>query len=174
MKNIVLKGNYISWPPLIRVTKKLDHIITFNESCIYDLGDPVEQYDFFKVIGLKPNYFSPRKNSAMLAGRWNKEKDRLELTPYFHNEEGDKIFDETFLYTMSREEVENEKSMRVTIYPERGGLSVTMSDIDVHPESQFKMWNIMKTSKWYWVINLWFGGTLPAPHKITINYKKIK
>lgn len=174
MKSTIFKGFHFSWPPLIRLTKKLDYIITFNGSCIYDLSDPVEQYDFFKVIGLKPNYFSPRKNSAMLAGRWNIVKDRLELTPYFHNEKGDKIFEETFLYTMSREEVQNKKSMRVTIYPENNGMSVTMSDVDGDPELGYKTWQFMKTSKWYWIINLWFGGTLPASQKITINYKKIK
>ena len=167
--SVIFKGFHFSWPPYIERVEELNYEITFNESCIYDHGD-IDQWDWNKLIGVKKNFFSPRKNSFMVGWRWNKEKDRLELTNYSHDENGEVFFNDKGIFYISRSELKDPVVISLEILNYKW-VRLVMQSKNHKSDDLFQRG--IKSYKG-WLIRNWYGGTKAAPHKITINYNKIK
>lgn len=170
MISTVFKGFHFSWPPYIERVEELNYEITFNESCIYDHGD-IDQWDWNKLIGVKKNFFSPRKNSFMVGWRWNLEKDRLELTLYKHDKDGKATYDDKGIFYISRKELKDPIYIDFRFNQSEILFSINSKNYNMSDQ------HISTTAAFFnkgWLIKNWFGGTKTAPHKITINYKKIK
>ena len=162
-----------SLPPYIeRVKDKLEYKITFNESCIYDHGD-IDQWDWNKLIGVKKNFFSPRKNSFMVGWRWNKEKDRLELTNYSHDVNGKAFYNDRGIFYISREELKDPIIVKLDLIKQM--LKLTIKSKHFAYGAEFRE-QLFKNSVGIigWVIRDWFGGTKLTPHKMTKEFIKIK
>ncbi len=168
----VFKGFHFSWPPYIERVESLNYEITFNESCIYDHGD-IDQWDWNKLIGVKKNFFSPRKNSFMVGWRWNKEKDRLELTSYSHYETGKANYNDRGIFYINRKELKDSINIKITLLNKWIRLEISSKHYKIDELVRVTIEDKNSFNKG-WLIKNWFGGTKSAPHKITINYKKIK
>lgn len=59
--------------------------LVFDQNATYDL-DKEDQGDWNKVFGLRFHLFSNRKNSLMVAHRWNKAAGVHEFTSYVHRD----------------------------------------------------------------------------------------
>lgn len=138
--------------------------VTFNESCIYNYGE-INQWDWNKLVGIKKSLFFPKKNSFMIGWRWNSDKDRLELTPYYHDGEGNNHFNDRGVFYVSREELKDP----ITIKIDTSGFNTSFS-------LNSRNYSYYSTSPCYiegggWLINPWWGGTKLPPHKSTIDFE---
>ena len=121
------------------------------------------QLDWNKLIGIKKNLFSPRKNSVMLGWRWNPIDNCLELCPYWHDENGGAHFDyEPFKVTP-------QQSKRIDLCFIDNKIQVMVWDnIDGHSG---KLWSLPDNA--YigtgWMISPWFGGQEKAHKEMTFN-----
>ena len=168
MVSIIFKGLHASFPPYFkRVKKEMKYEITFNESCVYDHGD-IDQFDWNKLIGIKKHFFSPRKNSFMIGWRWNTTRDRLELTPYYHDEAGKAHYNDRGIFYISKEEFNN--PVTVSFHMDASGtFNYSIRSINYSYLNELQLDGLGQ--KW-WLIKNWFGGQKTAPHKVTIDFKK--
>lgn len=170
-KKICLKGTQFFLPPTLKCTKKNVHYfnIRFTDSCKYVLMkngelDP-DQKDWLKLGGIS---YSPilksRKNSAMVAWRWNPKQQVIEFAFYWHLED----------------KVKHYKTANVTAVPGDSIQFIIKDYSDVaeiilfnNTDLQVESFDIsgIKTSKLKRVINPWFGGTAYAPHKVVLYFR---
>ena len=120
---------------------------------IYDL----DQWDWNKLIGIKKNFFQPRKNSVMVGWRYNPVNDCVEFVPYWHDENGGAHFDYEPLCIPSNE---LDEPLRIIF---------RKSYVDIDNAHRGKGWGLPDNA--YigtgWMINPWFGGQQKAQKKIT-------
>ncbi len=179
MKKIILKGFHFSFLPIIKRVERLSYEVTFDKSAMYDLGS-FDQFDWNKLIGVKANYFSPRKNSLMVGWRWNITKQCIQLTDYRHDSEGTALYNDNGILDIPLKDIS--KPFKIEIYEgfieeEKHGavigicLRIIANNSKTKVERKFfDLPTLLKSSKW-WVINSWFGGNRRAPQTIKIKIK---
>lgn len=142
------KGRHRSRPFRVKRLSRWTATYVFDASCAYNIG--AEQKDWNKLCGIKRRFFRPMRDSVMVAWRWN---DGIELIPYVHVAGGrDFYFDP------------------VKVYP---GEPVTVSiDLNTGVTIGGKFYSLPQTWVKGWFINAWFGGTCPAPHRMSIKETK--
>lgn len=173
MKKKVRKGRHWSFPPTIKRVKGLVvYDITFDESAMYKI-EGIDRLDWNKLIGIKANFFSPRKNSLMIAWRANAEKKQLELTFYYHGDDGEPQFEDVALFTIPYEDIG--KPIRVTFWRNKHTVNATIQTMDGETSiSRYKIIPKLRGSKGWWMFMHWMGGTTPAVQDVIINYKRRK
>ena len=88
----VEKGSHFSFPRTFKLLNKpsvLHWQIILNDNCNYiirEKGGSVsrDQFDWNKLCGVFYSLFNTRKEAAMIGWRYNIEKDKIELSPYYH------------------------------------------------------------------------------------------
>lgn len=96
-----------------------------------------------KLFGLKKRFFSPKKNSVMIA--WRHENDKLEVAPYIHRD-GDILILQSVVL--------DPKILNYFAIKQEG----------IYINSKFYDYPLWFKKGWY--INSWFGGVIPAPKDI--------
>jgi hypothetical protein len=138
---------------------------SFNENCIYDLGDS-DQSDINKLAGF--SRLLHHKDSARIGWRSVKVEgiDKIQLVTYCYSE-GVRIKEKHLIYVSPNEKFEAtledlETEWKFTIYTLNSNNSVTEKK--------------SKKSKLGYVLFPYFGGNKTAPHdmEITLNIKKLK
>ena len=187
MKHTIKKGNHYSSRSLVKLFNffrlrrstrpitesfffKLDQTAHYCEEDILK-GDCK---DWNKLVGVS---YSPKwdsmKNSVMLGWR-HTSKGGIEIQPYFHDNDGKAIHD---IFTPLSIKAGEEYLVALSY----DSLSLTpLIDITVDPHTLQKEWKLdysntikyhfqgVKKSKWYRVINTYFGGNRKAPQNIDI------
>ena len=141
------------------------------------------QLDWNKLIGIKKNLFSPRKNSVMLGWRWNPIDNCLELCPYWHDENGGNWYYEKYEDTLdegdifepvriSKNQLELIQSVQVDFFYVEDFPSVCISVVLQEPEGRIDLIDevyLLPNNAYIgtgWMISPWFGGQETALHKI--------
>ena len=144
--------------------------VMFDKSCEYPQlvlnGQPYNGFN--KAAGIAFNLLKPNDNAAMLGWRWNALTQLIELTPYF-NVDGDNVYDESNMLTCVPGDsvsvivtIEQTKLVSVIVRTTRGRIFKSV---------QFK--NTFGWTSIYHIVNIWFGGQLPAPQTVSANVTKI-
>lgn len=145
--------------------------IRFNNSCIYN-HQSRNQYDWNKLIGFFDGY-SPVSRSVRWGWRWSVDNGSIEVAPYVHH--NDQILlpsaDQWVLSVPLNEwirikiRLERCNNRYVFRYEQNGNVI----------EKTVGVGNLNGTYAGVCLTDLlYFGGTKPAPHQITIDYQNIK
>lgn len=124
--------------------------VIFNNSCKYDHGTD-DQLDWNKLVGIS-NFIDPRKNSLRIVWRYNKEDDLFEIGYYL---EKDKEFISGELQSIKSGEL---LEIRINCYN-------TYSLIETNKKLEMVDF---KQEPLTFRLNPYFGGNLPAPHKMNL------
>lgn len=149
-------------PGLFPRIKRVDAIARFTDSCKYIFENTKEQGDLNKLTGIK-YYMHATKISAMIAWRYNPNKDVFELFPYFHLGSAEKpegyievgkyrgFITPNPVYLVKAEE-EFQFSVET-----RNGQYIIQIGTWIGAVSHNRL------DKPHYRVNGWFGGTLPPP-----------
>lgn len=163
MKYIHPKGAHGSEPftPKIWI-RKVSGIFHFTPEAKYNLNS-IEQGDWNKMCGIGFNPLKPNQNAAMIAWRYNTNKQLFEVSPYFNVNSNIVRFD-------------NQPSKIIQLYPfERVEFTIDYWGVNFK-STDLKFWiqtpypTNLKSNYWTsFRIQPWFGGNKPAPNDIFLH-----
>lgn len=149
----IFKGWHFSFPWIPRIYWNKDDYnwnVIFTNSCKYDHGTN-DQLDWNKLVGIS-NHLNPRKDSLRIVWRYNKETDLFEIALYT---EKNKEFTAVEIASIKA----NEKlTINLKCY-------VTYALVEV--KDKLFMASFQKEPLTL-RLNPYFGGNLPAPHKMKL------
>lgn len=157
---IIPQGKHYSTPRIMEAlqSETLSFVAVFDESAIYDLHDPYLQSNKNKLYGFADCNSQHQENSARFAWQWF--NDHLEIWAYCYVN-GERI--EKFISIVDIN-TENEYKIQLT----KTSYIFTLNDVTEIVERG----NVCNTGVYY---KLWpyFGGSVPAPHKVSIKIKDL-
>jgi len=158
---LVRKGEYYSVPRVSETlqSQKLIFDARFNESAVYDLGDPAVQCNKNKLMGFCDCNSLVHENSARFAWQWN--NNRLEIYGYCYANgvRAEQFVGVAPLNEYSHYELEIKGNSYVFTLNNEAPVSMkrgTTSGVGFY----YKLWP-------------YFGGDIAAPHDVTIDIKAI-
>lgn len=137
--------------------KTLQKKVIFYPDCIYDLNDPANQKDINKAYGYTQSLFS-NANSGRLGWRWSIEKQKIEMMGYVHIDGRDIKEWEANLFICDI----NPGQVLDTFVSDIPGDKYLFRVNDSYLEVK------RKGSGTGYMEFPYFGGDIPAPHKINI------
>jgi hypothetical protein len=128
-----------------------------------------DQYDWNKLIGIKKNFFSPRKNSTMIGWRYNPITDCVEFVPYWHDENGGAHFDYK-VFRVPFSSIEAHISINIGISHSVWSVN---PQVDIRCGESSRQWLLPQNAYMGkgWLIANRFGGQQKAPKDITFEYE---
>jgi len=154
---ITYKGDHYSWPKPSESlqSQALTFEARFNESAIYNFGDPALQSNKNKLMGFCDCNSLPHENSARFAWQWF--EDRLEIFAYCYN---NGVREEKYVGVVNLN-VYNHFEIGITsrqyLFRLNNQPTVIMRRGTVCDQgAYFKLWP-------------YFGGHVPAPHNVIID-----
>lgn len=162
------KGQQYAWPPAIGIffnPKRMERIVTFNETARYDLPGTEDDEDVNKLFGF--GYFKGghHQDSARYGWYYDNYSGQVVICAYCYVN-GKRIIKELCAAAMDKEYmcsidvIENTYSFTVT-----------------NPYNQYSMYGgqdieFTHHKKWSYRLGCFFGGNQPAPHEMRIKIKK--
>lgn len=141
---------------------KVDHFrfqFRFDETCVYDLGNEVEQWDINKLYGFTDGTTDQHENSARFGWNWRDGQLRLFAYVYANGVRHEKELCAHALYNDVRE-------AQIIVRPDQY-IFVVCDETHAMPRGP-------KTRMAEGVLLYpYFGGTQPAPHDIRIFIKNL-
>jgi hypothetical protein len=162
------KGKHKAWPPywlcwwsVLFNPKKVSRTFSFNPSCKYELqGDAQNNHN--KLFGISSLFI--KKNSIRIGWRYSPDKGKFVISCFTHTNGVMDFFDicECVLF----------KKYVGTIYKEDDMFIIDIRQLD----NWFLLGSFkkekLKIGSICFLVGVFFGGRLPAPHRITLNLKK--
>lgn len=153
---------FLLWPWIGRNKKSITREVCFGLNCDYDLQGTEDDFDVNKIFGI--GYLWDKNDSARFGWNYNNDTKKVDLFAYYHidgNRDFTKIGECTIGISYIMILNIRDLSYSFSVVNTNTGLSAEMS--------------IPKTHKKKWSFNqgMYFGGTLKAPHDITIQIKKV-
>lgn len=153
---VTQKGEHYAHPRVVQSlqSRTLEFDAMFNETAIYDFGDPALQSNKNKLLGFADCNSLHHENSARFAWQWFNE--RLEIYAYGYAN-GERI--EKFVGVVTLNEYNH---YRIEIIEDR-----YVFILNDEPPVYIKRGNTCERGVYYM---LWpyFGGHIPAPHNVQI------
>jgi len=139
----------------------------FSSDMQYNHNSP-DQKDWNKLFGVSPHLFTNHENSMMIAWRWNMD-GYWEIAPYYHKNGGtfyaEKDSNIPVLAVWPGSNFETTIAI-LDAQKERVAVTITAPVGHVYFEKEFgEAFDNLR------IINPFFGGNLPAPHKMCVNQK---
>ena len=156
---VIRKGNHYATPRLNETLQSSTLVFDarFNESAVYDLGDPTLQNNKNKLLGFSDCNALHHENSARFAWQWFNGHLEIYAYCYIDGERKEAYMGTVSLDCYNRYEIEVTSSDYVFIL--NGG-----------PPLSFQRKNVCDNGLYY---RLWpyFGGSVAAPHDVFINIR---
>lgn len=156
MKYTCYKGCHWFLPVIPRFywkRKNFNWVVNFDGSCKYDIQE--EQLDWNKLVGVS-NYLNPRKDSLRFVWRYNISNENFEIGVYV---EKNKVFNSFTICSVK----ENEKLELSLLFNSNGSTIVSANGISKIIDFKLNDFSIRT--------NPYFGGNMPAPHKMFLTMK---
>lgn len=163
MKVRTVKPNkHLFWPVPLRYTSRIEYLVYFNQSVIYDLQS-IEQHNWNKLCGLNFAPLRTRAEMAMVGWRWY--QGQLQLAPYYHIKSlgYDTIIPQTWVYVPCHRDRGLYVFDPVRVKVQNTGVSYRISigdQIFTQPHAHQRSCG--------WELPTWFGGDMAAPQEIKI------
>lgn len=156
---VIRKGDHYSTPRLVQMLQsdRLSFRATFNQTAIYDLGDPALQSNKNKLMGFSDCNSMHHENSARFAWQWF--NDRLEIYAYCYVNSERK---EAFIATVNLNEenlYEIKKTDDAYVFYLNGKAATTVKRNNTCDKGI------------YYMLFPYFGGAIPAPHNVQIDVR---
>jgi hypothetical protein len=156
---VIPSGEHYSTPRMFESlqSNKLHFKARFNETAIYDLGNIADQNSKNKLLGFSDCNAHHHENSARFAWQWFNNELQIYAYCYLNG-----IREERFLGTVHPDEFND--------------YSITLEDdFYVFRLNQLDPVKIDRTSTCdkglYYILWPYFGGSMPAPHDISVDIK---
>jgi len=146
-----------------------------------------DKMDWNKLVGFKVNLLRPMRNSVMIAWRYNKDKDKIQLGLYWHDSNGTPYLFDTLVRNADNHpniiDLDPSQDIGVVSFfftkspvlnPQLGPYRIT---VQCPSQDVKKQWGEYEFSPEYmlakkgWLISHWFGGTSPSQHDLTFDFK---
>lgn len=157
----IQKGEHYATPRIVETLQRnrLVFEARFNESAIYDLGDPASQTNKNKLLGFADCNAAHHDNSARFAWQWMNNQVEIFAYCYANGERHEKFVGVVEINEYNRYEIELTDTNYIfylndnePVYMERGSVCST--------GVYYKLWP-------------YFGGSIPAPHTVQVSVKMI-
>jgi hypothetical protein len=157
---LIKKGKHNGWsvPRVFLQTAGVRVRVRFTESCRYDLGTD-DQYDWNKLVGFSQGMH--HENSARFCWRYSKASGLIELAAY-------RYADGTRL---AKQIAEVEIGRWVTCELRNGQTSYGFDIPELGVSQCFLKGKGCRA--WGYGLDLYFGGNMPAPHDVTVDFKRL-
>jgi len=180
MKKLIVPNGWhlcINQTPCIVNTQKASLDVIFDNSCVYNTG--IEQLDWLKMpvgfsIGLLPKGLLTKPmhhNSIRFGWRYSTVSNKIEVAPYWYIN-GVRHYAEKDGQPICSLKLNTKFTFQIEKMDSRNGYSMWVFNED---HNLLGAWNLYfegsDESKLGWSANLYFGGTAPAPHKVTMQVK---
>jgi len=150
--------------PFRKKAKRVQWKVIFNPDCKYIIKNPdgsisKDQKDWNKLCGVFYNLYNTRKDAAMVGWRFNPDKNKIEIAPYYHISKSRDLFN---------------SFMDVNPY------DLLILELDINYETKFYNWTFKNgaqkvTHKMKFLhnrrrcgfIQFYFGGNQKAPSKVS-------
>ena len=154
---------FILFPWLAHDKKSVSRKVTFGLNCVYDLEGEEDDLDVNKIFGL--GYLWNKDDSARFGWNYNNITNRVDLFAYYHV---NGLRDFTKICSVS---VGLQYLMILNINDQSYSFSVA----SISTGDEIGNHIVIKThkKKWSYNMGMYFGGTLKAPHDITIEINKV-
>jgi len=169
MKLTIHKGKHRAWPPCFGIflqKRWMERDIVFDNSCRYELPDPLDKEDVNKLFGF--GYFPGlhHVDSARFGWNYNADTGKIRLYAYCYVD-GNRSFQ--FICEVP---LNVKVRLRIAVYiNKRYVFSVHDGHNDWYEMGvQHVPYNHNKN--WSYRLGCFFGGNNPAPHDITIKMSK--
>ena len=123
-----------------------------------------DQKDWNKLVGLKKNFFQPKKNSIMVGWRFDPHTQEVQFTPYWHDSKGNAYYWDDNKCASIDYNIFLESNPVVIIHINK--VSISVSILDSLNTYHSVIPHEANVSYKNWLITHWFGGTSPSPKKI--------
>jgi hypothetical protein len=164
-KKRIKKGNHYSFslPRFYIKRTRFSYLIKFTDSCKYDIGEK-NQADINKLFGI--SFGHHHNNSARFGWRWNPKKNSIELLAYVYVN-GERIKKNSEIYIT---DVKLNQKFKISFYLNKGKMIFL---VNIEEKKYKKIITHGKLPFWGYKLNPYFGGRIPAPHDIIIEYSII-
>jgi len=162
-KFVIRQGSHRALPLSFGIyfgKKVMSRKVTFHEDCRYDLQGE-DQKDWNKLFGIG-YLWSIHKDSARFGWRYNKDKDRIELSAYAY------VNGERIMEYIGDVEIGIEAELSLTIFSDSYNFYFEQQEYS-------DLVTIHKASNKFisYKCGLYFGGNQTAPHAMSVTINKI-
>lgn len=167
MKITHQKREFVSCPPQIGIwykPEKKQWECVFDGSAKYIQPVAEEQWDWLKLCGIAFT-INAQKESAMIGWRYLPLTNEFEFNAYCHIN-GERKYTEPLV------KIKNKGTVLCTIRVHYD-MKIYVIEIESGDMKQIKLVPFTHNKKWAREVQSWFGGTLPAPVKISFIKNKI-
>lgn len=158
MKNYTIpKGEHSSmtFPKLyLGYKKRFDLEVVFDDSCIYELDDAIDQLDINKLFGV--SFGDHHKNSIRIGWNYNLSTKNIVIYYYVY-EDGIRMYSE-----IDRVELNTKIKLAIELDTDNGDFTIHAPNCSCNRVYKYPDWLIG------YYLNPYFGGNQVAPHEVVV------